>query len=215
MSGGLEIQPPLVRACSAARVEHINATQAGSEAPQISAVNQRSTRLVTVQMGGNDLGFGDILTQCWLVICNGPLVPPALMQATQARLTAVYQQILSTMRAGGTLAVLTYPAIIPRPGEPTCDAIDDHFSVAERTALDVAWVDGGEMIKRAAAAVGDPRIRVVDLYQAFDGHKICSPQGEYASAFVGFTESFHPNADGHRETARRIQQTLGLTGVVL
>jgi lysophospholipase L1-like esterase len=150
-----------------------------------------------------------------LIICNGPLVTPAELQATQVRLTAMYRQILSTMRSGGTLAVLTYPAIIPRPGEPSCPAIDNFFSAAERTALDEAWAAGAEMIKRAAAAVGDPQVRVVDLYNAFAGHKICSPQGEYASAFVGLTDSFHPNADGYRETARRIQQTLGLTGVVL
>ena len=130
-SAGLEIQPPLVRACSAARIEHINATQAGAEAPQISAVNARSTRLVTVQMGGNDLGFGNTLIQCYLIICNGPLVTPAELQATQVRLTAMYRQILSTMRSGGTLAVLTYPAIIPRPGEPSCPAIDNFFSAAD------------------------------------------------------------------------------------
>jgi lysophospholipase L1-like esterase len=214
--GSIQIQPPMFRACAGAVIADMTGTQLGSEGPQINAVNPYSTRLVTVQIGGNDLGFAEVLKGCILENrpCVYPVVAPALMQQTQTRLTALYRQILSRMRSDATLVVLTYPAVIPRPGDPTCPSIDLVMTTVELGALDEAWGRARQMIISAASAVGDPRIRILDLYDAFEGHKICS-SSEWASIdLVHPSRSFHPNAAGHRVIAQRLQAALGLIGVI-
>jgi lysophospholipase L1-like esterase len=147
--------------------------------------------------------------------CDTPLVSESMMQTTQARLTALYRQILSRMRSDATLVVLTYPAVIPRPGEPTCTTIDTVFTSAELGAIDQSWGRARQMIISAAGGLGDARVRVLDLYDAFSGHKICSSSPWASINFGNPSHSFHPNADGHRAIAQRLQAFLGLTGVVL
>src|SRR3954447_26502873 len=48
--------------CSGATTENMWKSQ-GSNAPQLNAL-QRDTDLVTVQIGGNDIGFGSIIATC-------------------------------------------------------------------------------------------------------------------------------------------------------
>jgi lysophospholipase L1-like esterase len=167
---------------------------------------------VTVQIGGNDLGFGDILTGCYItdLLCDSPLIQPADLQAAQARLTALYRQLLARIRSDGTLVVLNYPAILPNGfTELPCSDLDA-FELSELQAIDAAWRAADTMILDAARAVGDARVRVIDLYHAFDGHKICSGTRDYADAFVGLHDSFHPNIPGHAAIAGQIRGPLGI-----
>lgn len=217
------------RACFGAESKHITIFQPGnlsglSVPEQIFWVNKNTTRLVTVSIGGNDLGFGPKLRQCVLEstdFCGGfgePLVSPTELQVTQANLVTQYRQILSAMRPDGQLVVLSYPRIFPRPGQSMdgCD-VGTRFSITanELLMLERAWTSAHEMVLNAVRTVGGSRIRVVNMLDAFDGHNMCSTvpwANDLVDPITGdSTESFHPNADGHAEYARRIAQSLMLS----
>lgn len=68
----------------------------------------------------------------------------------------------------------------------------------------------------SAAAVGSPRVQVIDMPDAFRGHGIGERADPWANALTSpLNTSFRPNAAGHRQYARKIAQALGLTGVNL
>jgi lysophospholipase L1-like esterase len=216
---GKPLRPTTLRACHGARIGDVTGTQSGSNGPQIEAVYPDSTRLVTIQMGGNDLGFGSTLFDC--VFETGDCVAPSpeLLAVTQARLTALYQQILTRLRRpDATLVVLTYPRILPATRPAGCGELAP-FTQPELDRVNAAWSAAHEMIVRAVAAVPDPRIRLVDVYNDFEGHLACAaPTGgdicgtaAWASGFISTTHSFHPNRGGHCAVARRLMLSLNFT----
>jgi lysophospholipase L1-like esterase len=217
------------RACLGAQSIHLTQFQPGnisglSTPEQNFYLNRYTTRLVTISMGGNDLGFAPKLLDClseFTDFCGGwgeTLVTPTDLQVTQANLTTHYRTILSSIRLDGQLVVLTYPRVFPRANSSMANCpflIRNSISSNELLQLDRAWTAAQQMIINAARAVGGSRIRVVDMLEAFSGHDVCSTEpwvrGIVDPITGDFAESFHPNADGHAEYARRIAQSLMLT----
>jgi GDSL-like Lipase/Acylhydrolase family len=185
----------------------------------------RDTGLVTISMGGNDLGFGSIVLRCinplnhsCMVEEGGSLVPPETWSTVQFQLMRIYIDILSRIAPDGQLVVLTYPNVVDfsRLNGNNANCLVPHLSDAELTMLDELVTDVRDMIDEAVIATGRAdRIRVVDMSDAFEGHSVCDddPWG-HAGTYPPLS-SFHPNAAGHAEYARRIAQELGLTGVAL
>ncbi|WP_204004056.1 SGNH/GDSL hydrolase family protein [Micromonospora lutea] len=215
---GLPIDRTNLKACHGARISDLTNPRSLEEFAQIEYVKPY-TRLVTVTIGGNDLGFAAKLRDCALSDCGGaPLVTPAELQATQVRLVALYQNILSRMRSDGVLAVLSYPAFLPIPGVdplPTrlgCFGTNATIDTAELTRIAEATAQARDMIAAAVRATGDGRIVFVDAFDAFQGHRVCS-DGPWSNGFVisDPEDSFHPNAAGYRAVADRLRQVLGIT----
>jgi len=122
-------------ACSGAVTANITttaqATGDGTAAPQDSALSS-STRIVTLTIGGNDLGFADIAAYCAAASPDGPLLTHPLQRDCGTHYTAEGSDNL-TARLDGTVApaisatvaairgraphaavfVIGYPAIAP------------------------------------------------------------------------------------------------------
>lgn len=197
----------------------------GIEGPQRIHLSEETTGLVTISMGGNDLGFESIVKSCLTDLrgfcgagAGNPLVPAERLAQVQTDLERMYLSILERIRPDGQLVILTYPNIAPTELDATntCQVTDLVISQAELDMLSRVVTDIVNMVKRAAVRAGGyPRVRVIDMSDAFRNHTICHPSADrWANSVVqsprrGY-DSFHPNARGHRQYAREIAREIGL-----
>lgn len=197
-------------------------------------VQQYQPAVTTVSVGGNDIGFGDILQKCvaphiGLHPSNNTcynsyedrLEVTNLIDRTVPRWTALYEKIVS--EAPGTqLYVIGYPQIADDKGN--C-ALNVHLNASE-LAFSEELIDYlNTTIKQAAVAAG---ARYVDISQALAGHRLCEA-ASYDVAVNGLTagsdagpfglkifgrESYHPNALGQALMEQAIlHQTNNLTAL--
>ncbi|HEV2779726.1 MAG TPA: SGNH/GDSL hydrolase family protein [Actinophytocola sp.] len=211
------IDEPVFRACDGAKIDDMNFTQFDNNPEpggQLAFLNRQSTRLVTVSIGGNDLGFADKLLDCFSNNCDRgePLIRQVDLDINQSRLRSVYLNIRAKMRPDGYLVVVNYPSFLPRPreGEPFGCGDLFGFSEGELNRIDEAVQAARTMVANAVAAAGNSRIRLVDMYDAFAGHKPCSPDPWANGEDFPIGQSFHPNARGYDVYTTRIRQALGL-----
>ena len=157
---------------------------------QLEALDAR-TRLVTLTIGGNDIGWSSAVAACLGgtdAQCAGTiaLVRNAITFALPGRLNSVYAQI-ATHATNAHVVVTGYPRLFsPENG--------DYYgaSVAEQQALN----DGADLlngvIASAAAAHG---FQFVDVTRRFVGHGANSPAPWINGPGDG---AFHPNRHGYQ-----------------
>lgn len=182
--------------------------------------------VMTVQVGGNDIGFADILLRCLSPIAG--LQPPKLnpnscYQSYEDRLeltqtidrtygawVQLYEQLRQTA-PDSRIYVIGYPQILSANAE--C-GLNVHLTAAEigfaRELID--YLNG--VIQQAAAAAG---VQYVSIRDALAGYELCN--GSHGQTAVnGLTagsdtlgvlsqESFHPTAFGHQLIERAILAT--------
>ncbi|WP_422771116.1 SGNH/GDSL hydrolase family protein [Plantactinospora sp. WMMC1484] len=218
----LPIDRPNLRACSGARLEHLLNPQPEAGTPQLQWVSPYRTRLATITIGGNDLGFTDRLSGCFSGYCaDAPLLTPADLFAIQARLNNAYALIMGSMRPDGRLIVLGYPAVLPNPDDPqdfqrdsgNCGIVNTFLSDAELRRVYEAATQINTAIATAVFLTGDSRVRYVNTLDAFRGHRVCSPDHLRWAADISFpttSDTFHPNGAGYAEMARQIRSQAGI-----
>jgi hypothetical protein len=217
VQGSPPVGQPTFVACDGARIDNISTPQlldgANLVPPQWSALNRDATRLATVSTGGNDLGFADRLGECVREDCyaltnGGPLIDPIRLQMTQSQLRSVYLNIRARMAPDGYLLVINYPLIFspnPRELDDCATGIDDRELVL---ILD-AWRTARNMVATAVAAANSSRIRLVDMYDAFSGHEVCTTDAWVHNVeFSAPRRSFHPTAEGYDAYTNRILQAI-------
>ncbi|GGH90694.1 lipase 1 [Arthrobacter liuii] len=168
----------------------------------------KSTELVTITAGGNDIGFGSIIGACGVALIN---VTPGqdCLDATTTANTLIqskklYNNVLSMINSvraaapNAKIVVTGYPYLIdPIPGGMTSPAAlfiyqatqladDLDGSIAEAAA----FADG--------ATAGDPKVQYVDVRLKFLGHGALTPGDPWINAATGNADSFHPNAKGYQ-----------------
>lgn len=199
-------------------------------------VQQYQPAITTVSVGGNDIGFGDILQKCvtpHISLHQGAntcyssyedrLEVTNLIDRTVPRWAALYKQLVSEA-PGTVLYVIGYPQITYPPGN--C-AINVHFNKSElEFATDLTdYLNAA--IQRAADTAG---ARYVDISQALAGHRLCEA-ASYDVAVNGLTagtdagplgihifgqESYHPTALGQALMEQAIlHQTNNFAGTPL
>ncbi|MFI1701169.1 MULTISPECIES: SGNH/GDSL hydrolase family protein [Streptomyces] len=193
--------------------------------PQSEAVGP-GTDVITVGVGGNTLGFADILTKCQELggesggegtPCKG-----ALGSGIKARLDKVsqeYDRMLTVLHERGPKAkILTvgYPTVIP---ENTADCgYGDLTKFGTITQGDLAWLrqDVLEPLNKTIedSAATQEAADFVNLYAPSQGHSVCdadkwvegiltvSPGQDPQLSFV------HPNASGHRNAADHVEEAM-------
>jgi hypothetical protein len=234
LNGALTLAGQRIRtlnvACHGAAITNFENPQqvtGGTVGPQSGHLSTETTGLVTVSMGGNDLGFHDIVAGCLRKLAGfcgvgegNPLVPPAKMSQVRGSLTRMYLEILERIRPDGRLVVFTYPNIVPpifMAGNP-CRVSSWVISATELAMLDQLVKDIEQMIHDAVLAVGSSRMHVVDMSDAFSGHWICSapPRDSWANAIQGeLFEWFHPNVGGHQAYLEELRVVLRQIGILL
>ncbi len=174
-------------ACGGAKTTDVIASQAPVLSP--------STTLVTVQVGGNDAGFIEVVATCTFLIPDKDCVKrvdrsKAFVQKTlPAQLDKVYDTI-KAKSPSARVVVMGYPRIYKVPGSCIGGLSDVKRSTINSgaDALNVA-------IAERAAAHG---FTFVDVRTAFSGREICS-QNAWLNGFIfQLDDSFHPNRAGHQ-----------------
>jgi len=193
--------------CGGARTDHVFQPQTGplggTNEPQINAVTADTT-LVTVGLGGNDIGFGEIIENCLSLLpfgapCRDRYTAGGVDQLA-ARIAATapkIDRVLAAIRErapSATIFVVGYPAILPDTGGGC-------FPLMPVTAGDVAYLRDTEkrlnaMLAERAAANG---ARYADTYTGSIGHDVCQiPVVKWIEGLVPTAPAapVHPNAFG-------------------
>ncbi|AVT28416.1 MULTISPECIES: SGNH/GDSL hydrolase family protein [unclassified Plantactinospora] len=208
--------------CSGATTEDI--LQAGSGQlgitvpPQLSAVTA-NTALVTVQIGGNDIGFSGIISACAEASLSSPLGSPCKNRYTsggtdqlQARIAATAPKVTAVLQAvrqaapSARVVVLGYPAIVPDSGNGCWPVVPIAYQ-------DVPYLRGiakslNAMLANTATANG---ATYADVYTPSIGRDACKSSGtRWVEGLVPQNSAapFHPNARGEQGMATALLATL-------
>ena len=186
--------------------------------PQLNAVIS-STALVTVQIGGNDIGFSGIITDCAQESLNSPLGSPCKNKYTaggtdqlQARVNATAPKVTAVLRAihaaapGARVVVLGYPAILPDSGYGCWPVVPIAYQ-------DVPYLRGVEKSLNAmlASSAAANNASYADVYTPSIGHDACKGSGtRWVEGLIPQNSAapFHPNAAGEQGMATALLATL-------
>lgn len=177
---GLTLTDP---SCSGAETEDMENPQGvdpdGPNPPQFNSLSD-TTNIVTVQIGGNDIGFSSIAEDCTSTspegtpcqdtyVVNGRDEVSERIQATAPLVAAVLQGI-HARSPGARVLVVNYAAILPDSG-PGC------WPQMPITEGDVPYVRAKQkelnaMLAQQAAANG---AELIDWYTASIGRDACQP----------------------------------------
>ncbi len=207
-------------ACSGAVITDLTHPNHGNtdEDPQLDALDE-DVSLVTMTIGGNDLGFADVVKDCIINGARGVGFVDSCQEKHDQRiedlLPELEQRLIDQYRAikekapNARVVIIGYPQLFPEhPGDDYHDLLyrEDQVWMNEKAAelnamlrdaarqAGVEFVDPTDIFRGHGIGSGDPWIN--DLDWGGPGLMIVDPS------------SFHPNAAGHAAIAELIQQQL-------
>ena len=161
---------------------------------QLSALSSQTT-LVSITVGGNDVGFENVMETCVLESTSSCVsaVSTAESQASTI-LPGNMDRVLSAISAAAPNAkvvVLGYPALYDLSRSSICIGL----STTDRNALNQGASLLDQVIQAAAARHGDV---FGDVRGTFTGHQICDGGSSWLHSVNIFdiSESYHPTAAG-------------------
>lgn len=192
-------------ACSGATIGSLYQRQ-WNESSQLSHLSP-STTLVTVGISGNDVGYSPVLLYCLVhVHCNG--YQESRVAAATAIVAGQLQILLSDIRAlapNARILVVGYPRLLPPNPRHSCYPGFGRLDIGEQRWANRAVARLDRVIAAAVASQADPRMRFVDVYEAFAGHEMCGGGGAMRGInLINPVYSAHPTALGQRLVAIRV-----------
>ncbi len=180
-------------ACSGARIPHMTGSTQNAN-PVQSSVLGADTLDVTLSIGGNDAGFGDVLLKCGypLVSCDGDIdsAQAYITNTMSGQLNTVYNKVRQ-MAPNARVGVLGYPRLFPANGDD-CSAAT-FFSAGEIARLNQTADMLADVTRERARAHG---FAFIDSRPAFLGHAWC--EDEWINGLSNPTnKSYHPNDKGY------------------
>lgn len=186
---------------------------------QIEFVKKYKPEVITLTMGGNDVGFGGYIGVCLLFNTTCPVATlegrKKLGQDLKRQfgeLTKFYNEIKAAS-PGVRLYVLGYPQVVTDDENAICTSNVKDLDLLERKVIVAGYWYMNQVIKTATQATG---VQYVDTEESLQGHKLCESANPYAKGVVAFSnktkdevqETFHPNADGHSLVANKFYESL-------
>ncbi len=166
------------------------------------------TELVTINIGGNDAGFADVMTDCNLgsdssCVSRNQEAQAFAQSELPGRLNGVYAEIRNRAPSARVI-VLGYPHIYQLGGECSVG-----LSETKRAAINQSSDVLSDVTSAAAAAAG---FDYVDARAAFAGHEICAPGDDWWLHSITFPieESYPPTASG--QSNGYLAALVGVTG---
>lgn len=186
---------------------------------QVSFLKRYTPKYITMSIGGNDIGFSDIIKRCiGPGTCYGSYEERlGLLQninSTFTTLVQTYTKVQERADPRTRIYIIGYPSIIAEHGN--CGA-NVHLDEEEILFANQLTDYLNQTIHSAADAAG---VIYVDTTDALNGHRLCESTysdvavngltaGRDQINFLNITgpignESYHPNAMGHRLLAQAI-----------
>ena len=218
LTAGIAVDEPINIACSGAQTANIwRASQGGevykTEAPQadqLAAIAaQKNVKLVVLSIGGNDLGFSDIITACVAAYATrtGPCHDAqaanvaAAMPAAMAGVGKAIDEIRAVMTGAGysstsyRLVLQSYPSPVPRAAENRYPEVDNTRVVIGGCPFYDADLDYARdvlinTISDNLEAVADAKgVQFLKLTEIFQGREVCATASSQSLTFPTPTTS--------------------------
>jgi lysophospholipase L1-like esterase len=174
-------------ACSSATTSDV----IGSQLSSLSA----STTLVSITIGGNDVGFTSIMETC---VLESTSACEKAVSAAETYANTTLPGLLDTMLAdirshapSAKVIVLDYPDFYDLSVK-FCLGL----SSGDHQALDSGINDLDGVLRTAAAGNGDT---FADVRPLFAGHELCDGSGWLHSITWPISDSYHPTATGQKD----------------
>jgi lysophospholipase L1-like esterase len=209
-------------ACSDATTAGMTRSQptvAGTNRPQFDALSPRDS-LVTITIGGNDIGFSSILETCAELSVTSPSGHPCRRHYTAggtdrlaAAVRAAVPKIAAVLRGihhrapRARVLLVGYPDILPSTGTGCWPEVP--LAHGDVPYLRATEGELNRVLARAGAANG---ATFVDTYRATVGHDGCHRPGvRWVEGPVPASPAFpfHPNRRGQQAMARQVLAGLG------
>lgn len=180
---------------------------------QIEFVKKYKPKVITLTMGGNDVGFGQKIKACmmWLTTCDGATEKGKSQLAQQIRdqyesLRSLYSELYQASGSSAKIYVLGYPQFINGDKEASCSANVGLLDNAEREMVHNSVTYFNSVIEKAAQSSG---VKYIDIENSLNEHRLCDVDEKYVTgvSFLGDSEnqeSVHPNAKGNLEIAMSV-----------
>jgi hypothetical protein len=207
--------------CSGATTADMNQSQSvtgGTNPPQFSAINAGTT-LVTMGIGGNDIGFSSILETCAEDSLHNPFGDPCTQHYTSGGTDQLAAAITSLAPVIGSLLsqihqlapnarvlLVGYPVILPNSGNGCWPVVPIAYG-------DVPYLRGVELElnQMLASEAASNNATFVNTYTDSIGHDACQPaSNQWVEGLVPLTEAapFHPNQAGELHMADQVLAAL-------
>lgn len=212
------------RACSGAVSSNIWNRPQWNEGIQLDWWPDTSTQLVTMTIGGNDIGFSDFGHACVFGSCDigSPQYNTSaglINNTLPGALTATYQRILQ-YAPNAQIYVIGYPQVIANkattdPDVATCFYMEGgstHWGNARGAYSLVNLLD--KKISDTVVAINNPRLHFVDTAGSgspFASHLLCSGDPWFQNIDQAFNNAayvFHPNQAGQGGLATIVGATI-------
>lgn len=188
--------------CGAAVVPNIVDHAQGANPPQIEAVTP-DTKLITIGLGGNDIGYNGTALGCGdpATVCTAP---PTLA-ADEAALSTKLSTMLEAVKAkapSATIVLVTYPREFPKKNCPALSLTDAELAILQQM--------GASVERSLVAAAENAHVLLADPYSQPGDHTACAPSSKRWAAGKDVTDGFayHPTALGHQKMAALIGKAL-------
>jgi lysophospholipase L1-like esterase len=181
-------------------------------------------KLITITMGGNDVGFAKVLKFCALLLppwdscLNNEFDPydefhkdPELSDWVDARLTklgddlkTMYERLNAEAPVDARIIVLGYPSLFPEEVQRSCFGELGAFNKEERAAYINYGLALNGLIRESAEG---PGLEYLDTLSVFSTHEPCGAGGLDWMRFPSYRLIdgwFHPNEVGQEQLARVI-----------
>lgn len=188
-------------------------------APQLDSLTS-GTSLVTLGIGGNDIGFIDIIETCAAASLIDPFGDPctehytpggtdrllAAIRATGPKVAAVLQEI-HQRSPHAAVYVVGYPDILPEDSDgcwPIVPIAYGDVAYLRQTETELNAMLAGEADANGAT--------YVDTYTPTIGHDVCQPVGvTWVEGLIPTSPAapFHPNALGEAAMAKALETAIG------
>jgi lysophospholipase L1-like esterase len=207
--------------CSGATTVNMTAAQPvllGRHAPQFDAL-RADLKLVTVGIGGNDVGLVGVATRCLGLgllaptgnSCRRSFAKPGgdrivdQIAGTAPRIAATLQGIHERSPRARVL-IVGYPAVMPHRGRGC-------YPLLPLSLDDIAYID--VLLRRTNAMLAEQAAandaEYVDTFDESIGHDLCAPLGtRWFEGLLPMAPAFplHPNALGEAGMARSVMRVL-------
>ena len=213
-------------ACTGAKLADMTAPEPvllGTDPPQLNALAANDA-VVTLTIGGNDIGFAKILVTCAALSFTRPWSDPcerhytsdgtdriaAAIRAEAPRIGALLRDIHAGAPRARVL-VVGYPDILPNTGRGCFPVVP--FAQGDVPYLRHSEIELNQMLATEAAANG---ARFVDTYLATIGHDACSAGNvRDVEGLIPTSPAypFHPNQRGQQVMAGQVLAALRAAGI--
>ena len=178
---------------------------------QLDSADLAGADLVTITIGGNDVGFVEALEFCAVRNCNTPAFKQGRTQIiddTKPLLEKVYKAV-AERASDAQILVLGYPQLFPKTAaEQSCGGLS--LFLGEQDMLRDLGTHLNDKIEAAVKNVASSgvKIRFVPVAERFAGHEVCGSKGRWlngvsvtanAKRNFGDDQSFHPTLDGQQD----------------